>query len=108
MLTVRSFTYTFLLSFALCSALAASEFKALKLTEQGEGLNHRVIIEAPHVFRIAFENKLNYGLSQWFDLSNRQQKDIDISQNHTDYLPIHEQGALFNQCLNPHDLIGHV
>lgn len=85
-----------------------AKLPVLKLSEVGEGLDHAVMIEADGLFKLGFDNGLNYGLTQWYDLSNPKQKNVDISQNHTDYIPVHEQGALFNQCTNPGDLIGHV
>lgn len=85
-----------------------AENVGLKLSETGKGLDHTVAVESPGLFKLGFENGLNYGLTQWYDLVNDPQAKIDISQNHTGYLPEHAQGALFNQCLNPDDLIGHV
>jgi len=97
--------YCGLISYSL---FAQAEQIELKLSETGTGLDHTVIIESPGMFKLGFENGLNYGLSQWFDLVNDPQAKVDISHNYTDYLSAHAQGALFNQCLNPDDLIGHV
>ncbi|WDE95770.1 hypothetical protein PQO03_08585 [Lentisphaera profundi] len=80
----------------------------LKTSQEGKGLNHKIIVESPGNFRLAFENGLNYGLSQWFDLKHDPDALFDLTDNATNYIPVHEQGALFNQCLNPDDLIAHV
>ena len=99
-----------LILIVLCSFMLIldSAVIGLKLSETGKGLNHAVIVKSKGLFKLGFENGLNYGLTQWYDLVNDPQAKIDISQNHTGYLPEHAQGALFNQCLNPDDLIGHV
>jgi len=81
----------------------------LTLTETDQGtIDHTVTIESEGQFRLAFEAAYNYGLSKWYDLVNDQSALLDIAQNPTDYIPSHQQGALFNQCVNPNDLIGHV
>jgi len=80
----------------------------LILKEQGQKLNHTITVTSPNNFKLGFENGLNYGLSQWYDLYHDPQQTTDLTDNHTNYIPEHEQGALFNQCINPHDLIAHV
>jgi len=96
------------MSLGVCISLQARAGVGLTLSEDGEGLDHIVTVESRDLFKLGFENGLNYGLTQWFDLVADPQAERDLSQNHTGYLPEHAQGALFNQCLNPHDLIGHV
>ncbi|EKD89252.1 MAG: Chitosanase-glucanase, partial [uncultured bacterium] len=76
--------------------------------ESGSGIDHTVTIESSGQFRLVFEAAYNYGLSKWYDLVNDPTASVDIAQNPTDYLPAHEQGALFNQCIQQGDVIGHV
>jgi len=57
---------------------------------------------------LVFEAEKNYGITKWFDLCGDPAGKTDLLANPTDYLPQHAQGSLFNQCLNPGDLIGHV
>jgi hypothetical protein len=80
----------------------------LKTTQEGQGLSHRVIVESPANFKLVFENGLNYGLSQWFDLHHDPKALIDLTDNPIVPETPNEQGALFNQCLNPDDMIAHV
>ena len=107
-LNQRSCLIWSIVMFFMLTTTALAAPLSLKTSEQGEGLSHKVIVESPGNFRIAFENGLNYGLSQWFDLYHDPQALIDLTDNATNYIPYHEQGALFNQCLNPDDLIAHV
>lgn len=79
----------------------------LMVSETGQGtIEHVVTIEMPKHFRLGFVAGMNYGLSQWFDLAN----DPAASRNITHRLNDDEgdQGSLFNQVLNPGDLIGHI
>ena len=81
---------------------------SITVIESGNGLEHNIQIEAVGRFRLFFEAKKNYGITRWYDLAGDPTASIDLLHNPTDYIPIHAQGAIFNQCLNPHDLIAHV
>jgi len=84
----------------------------LTLTEEGEGLQHTVWVESTGLFRLGFENKLNYGLSVWYDLVNDPEAKLDLA-----HAPVGgdspcvgpdgwrqtEQGALCNHVLYPVD-----
>ena len=70
--------------------------------------SHRFMIEAKGEFRLGFVRSMNYGLSEWYDLhfdpeakSNLTRRDLGKSANGY-------QGALFNQVINPHDVIAHI
>lgn len=70
--------------------------------------SHRFMIEAKGEFRLGFVRSMNYGLSEWYDLkfdpnakSNLTRRDLGTSKNGY-------QGALFNQVINPHDVIAHI
>jgi hypothetical protein len=76
--------------------------------EKGNGMSHTVTIECPDRFRLVFEAEKNYGITQWYDLASDPDGKRDLLKNPTDYIPMHAQGAIFNQCLNPDDLIAHV
>lgn len=78
------------------------------VSESGTGLGHEVTVEAPGRFRLIFEASKNYGITRWFDLCGDPAGKTDLLANPTDYIPAHAQGALFNHCLNPGDLIAHV
>jgi len=78
------------------------------VSESGADLDHEVTVEAAKRFRLVFEARKNYGITKWFDLSGDPYGKTDLLSNPTGYIPSHAQGALFNQCLNPGDLIGHV
>ena len=80
----------------------------LTVKENGKGLQHTVTIECDARFRLVFEATRNYGITQWYDLAGDPQGNRDLLKNPTDYIPMHAQGAIFNQCLNPDDLIAHV
>ena len=81
---------------------------SITVIESGNGLEHNIQIEAVGRFRLFFEAKKNYGITRWYDLAGDPTASTDLLHNPTDYIPIHAQGAIFNQCLNPHDLIAHV
>lgn len=87
--------------------VTASE-ASITVIESGKGLEHTIQIEAAERFRLFFVAKKNYGITRWYDLAGDPTASIDLLHNPTDYIPIHAQGAIFNQCLNPHDLIAHV
>ena len=87
---------------------SATAGPAVEVSESGTGLDHEVTVEATKRFRLVFEARKNYGITKWFDLSGDPAGKTDLLANPTDYIPEHAQGALFNQCLNPGDLIGHV
>ncbi|MBT3375007.1 MAG: hypothetical protein HN742_23770 [Lentisphaerae bacterium] len=92
----------------LCTSWAATAEPVVQVTETGTGLKHEVTVEAATRFRLVFEARKNYGITKWFDLSGDPVGETDLLANPTDYILLHAQGALFNQCLNPGDLIGHV
>lgn len=72
------------------------------------GVNNTVVISSTGLFRLEMEAKYNYGISKWFDTVNDASNKTDLAENTTSYLPTHEQGSLFNQVVNPGDLIGHI
>jgi len=76
--------------------------------ERGHGISHVVTIECSEQFRLVFEAAKNYGITQWYDLAGDPAGKRDLLHNPTGYIPMHAQGAIFNQCLNPDDLIAHV
>lgn len=83
--------------------------KGLSLKEKNKGsIEHTIVLESLGQFRLAFEASYNYGLSQWFDLVNDPARTINMAYNPTSYIPAHQQPALFNQVINPGDLIGHI
>jgi lysophospholipase L1-like esterase len=89
-------------------AIQAVSAADLAVHEDGTGLTHTLTIEVPDRFRIVLEAAKNYGITQWYDLAGDPEGKRDLLRNPTDYIPAHAQGALFNQCLNPDDLIAHV
>ena len=91
--------------FVLAGGVAAGD---ITINEKGKGLQHTVTIECDGRFRLVFEATKNYGITQWYDLAGDPQGNHDLLKNPTDYIPMHAQGAIFNQCLNPDDLIAHV
>lgn len=79
----------------------------LSLREAGEGTDeHTVSIEAPGHFRLAAVRAMNYGLSEWYDLANDPAGKLNIL--HRPDGTEGDQGSLFNQVINPGDLIGHI
>jgi len=81
----------------------------LILKEKNKGsIEHTIVLESLGQYRLAFEASYNYGLSQWFDLVNNPTGTTNLAYNPTQYLPDHQQPALFNQVVNPGDLIGHI
>jgi hypothetical protein len=97
-----------ILGLAAPGELAGGSEGSIIVSESGDGLEHRVIVDAPERFRLVFEASKNYGITQWFDLAGDPKAKTDLLHNPTDYIPEHSQGAIFNQCLNPDDLIAHV
>lgn len=93
---------------SLWTSWSAAAEPAVKVSSLGVGLEHTVTVEVPERFRLVFEAKKNYGVTKWSDLCGDPEGKTDLLANPTDYIPQHAQGALFNQCLNPGDLIGHV
>lgn len=93
---------------ALFPVGAGAAAPTMSVTESGTGIDHTVTVESAGQFRLVFEAAMNYGLSKWYDLVNDPAASLDIAQNPTNYLPQHEQGALFNQTMSPGDLIGHI
>ena len=110
MTTTRSAAYAapVLWAAVLLAGWAATAEPVVQVTETGTGLEHEVTVEVAKRFRLVFEARKNLGITQWFDLSGDPAGETDLLANPTDYIPLHAQGALFNQCLNPGDLIGHV
>lgn len=92
----------------ICTSASATADPAVKVSEPGSGLNHEVAVEVASRFRVVFEARKNYGITKWFDLNGDPTARTDLLANPTNYIPQHAQGALFNQCVNPGDLIGHV
>jgi hypothetical protein len=87
----------------------ASDIPDLRTWHIDEGeANHKFMIEAKGEFRLGFVRSMNYGLSEWYDLrfdpeakSNLTRRDLGEAANGF-------QGALFNQVINPHDVIAHI
>jgi len=105
--SVANATLTFCVV-SLWTSWSATAEPTVKVSESGAGLRHAVTVEAPKRFRLVFEAEKNYGITKWFDLCGDPTGKTDLLANPTDYIPQHAQGSLFNQCLNPGDLIGHV
>jgi hypothetical protein len=80
----------------------------LVVHEDGNGTSRTVTIDCQGRFRLVFEAEKNFGITQWYDLAGDPDGERDLLKNPTDYIPMHAQGAIFNQCLNPDDLIAHV
>jgi hypothetical protein len=80
----------------------------MALTDSGTGINRVVTVESSGQFRLVLDAAHNWGLSSWYDLVNDPSASLNLAKNPTSYIPEHEQGALFNQCINPNDLIGHI
>lgn len=92
--------------------LCAHAGPTLTLTEDGDGLQHTVWVESDGLFRLGFENKLNYGLSVWYDLVNDPEAKLDLAHapagGDSPCVPPDgwrqtEQGALCNHVLYPVD-----
>lgn len=79
------------------------------VSETGKGTaGHQFTVESEGLFRLVWDATMNYGLSGYYDLIADPDGRQDLAQNYTDYIPPHEQGALFNHVIFPGDLIGHV
>lgn len=96
----RSLLVTALLSGGLAQA-------GLVVNEVGGGTpDHTLYIESPGHFRLAAVRAMNYGLSEWYDLANDPDGRLNIL--HRPDGTEGDQGSLFNQVINPGDLIGHI
>jgi hypothetical protein len=69
---------------------------------------HRFFIEAPGEFRIGFVRAMNYGLSEWYDLHHDPDAKSNLTRRDLGKAANGFQGALFNQVINPHDVIAHI
>ncbi|MCH2176110.1 MAG: hypothetical protein MK193_10335 [Lentisphaeria bacterium] len=95
--------------FCICFSVYSVEVPDLKSWHVDEGgYEHRFYIESPGEFRLGFVRAMNYGPSEWYDLkfdpeakSNLLRRDLGDGANGF-------QGSLFNQVINPHDVIGHI
>ncbi|MGB2454614.1 MAG: hypothetical protein ACPIG7_08480 [Akkermansiaceae bacterium] len=110
MMATRAAVYFALPFFAavICTSASATADPAVKVSEPGSGLNHEVAVEVASRFRVVFEARKNYGITKWFDLNGDPTARTELLANPTNYIPQHAQGALFNQCVDPGDLIGHI
>ena len=97
-----------LLILILFLLITSPAYAGLTLIDSGSGINRVVTIESSGQFRLAFEAAMNYGLSKWYDLVNDPTASLNILANPTNYLPVHAQNAIFNQCIAQGDVIGHV
>ena len=79
------------------TSVSSAAAPAVSIVESGKGLDHQIVIEAPGRYRLVMEAFKNYGITQWYDLAGDPAAKTDLLHNPTDYIPVHAQGALFNQ-----------
>ena len=72
----------------------------------GDTIDHVIYVEAPGHFRLGAVRGMNYGLSEWYDLVNDPAGKLNIAHRPDDNEA--DQASLFNQVINPDDLIGHI
>jgi len=75
--------------------------------DEGKG-SHRFFIEAEGEFRLGFVRSMNYGLSEWYDLKHDPKAESNLTRRDLGKSANGFQGALFNQVMNPHDVIAHI
>ena len=91
----------------LAAASGHARSPQLVVTETGQGtIDHVVTVESPQHFRLGLAAGMNYGISQWYDLVNDPAGSLNIAHRPNDSEA--DQASLFNQVLNPGDLIGHI
>jgi hypothetical protein len=107
---VPAVVFAGLLQGSICAAAPASQpadNHAMTVTDTGDGMARVVTIESPHLFRLGFELASNAGLSRWYDLVNDPAGAVCLTATPSIGRSGADQGALFNQVINPGDLIGH-
>jgi hypothetical protein len=98
-----------LISVLMSLSITASPVPDLQTWHSDEGQDtHRFIIEAKGEFRLGFVRSMNYGLSEWYDLKFDPEAKNNLTRRDLGEKANGFQGALFNQVINPYDVIAHI
>lgn len=100
------YIYLFLFLTTLTNVFAVP---TLKTWHENEGKpEHKYYIEAKGEFKLTFVRSMNYGLSEWYDLKNDTEGKRNLTKRTLGKHGNGFQGALFNQVMNPYDVIAHI
>jgi hypothetical protein len=92
------------LTFLTCPLYALPKLKTWH--EKKGSYDHKFFIEAEGEFKLAFVRGMNYGLSEWYDYNYKPEH--NVTERTLGGHPNGNQSALFNQVMNPHDVIAHI